>query len=122
MATSWTTFLWAVASIFLMLALAYRNPAVAVLAILPSLLAVGLVVGLMGWLGIKLDIATQYVASVADSGSRSTTPSIAYCNSGGIESTMIPFMKVSSKATRSVGRESCFRAWPWRLWVSRCSG
>lgn len=65
MATSWTTFLWAVASIFLMLALAYRNPALAVLAILPSLLAVGLVVGLMGRLGIKLDIATALVASVA---------------------------------------------------------
>jgi predicted RND superfamily exporter protein len=65
MATSWSTFLWATASILLMLALAYRSPALAVLAILPSLLAVGLVLGLMGWLGVKLDLATALVASVA---------------------------------------------------------
>jgi uncharacterized protein len=32
---------------------------------LPTLLAVGLVLGLMGWLGIKLDMATALVASVA---------------------------------------------------------
>ena len=65
MATSWSTFLWAVASIALMLVLAYRNGALAMLAILPSLLAVGMVLGLMGWLNIKLDIATALVASVA---------------------------------------------------------
>jgi predicted RND superfamily exporter protein len=65
MATSWSTFLWAIGSILLMLALAYRGAGLAVLAILPSLLAVALVLGLMGWLGIKLDIATALVASVA---------------------------------------------------------
>ena len=35
------------------------------LAILPTLLSVALVLGLMGWLGIKLDMATALVASVA---------------------------------------------------------
>ena len=48
-----------------MLTLALRRPTLAVLAIVPTLLAVGLVLGLMGWLGVKLDLATALVASVA---------------------------------------------------------
>ena len=65
MATSWTTFLWAFGSILLMLVLAYRSVSLAALAIVPSVLAVGLVLGLMGWVGVRLDIATALVASVA---------------------------------------------------------
>jgi predicted RND superfamily exporter protein len=48
-----------------MLTLAFRGPRLAVLAMLPTLLAVGLVLGLMGWTGIRLDMATALVASVA---------------------------------------------------------
>jgi uncharacterized protein len=48
-----------------MLTLALRSPLMASLAMLPTLLAVGVVLGLMGWLGIKLDMATALVASVA---------------------------------------------------------
>lgn len=65
MKTSWSTFVWAVVAILGMLALAYRRPSLAVLALLPSLLAVGFVLGLMGWLDVPLDIATALVASVA---------------------------------------------------------
>ncbi len=63
--TQWTTFFWSVAGILLMLTLALRGPLLAALAMVPTLLAVGLVLGLMGWLGIKLDMATALVASVA---------------------------------------------------------
>lgn len=63
--TQWTTFLWSVAGILIMLTLALRAPTLAVLAMLPTLLAVGLVLGLMGWLDMKLDMATALVASVA---------------------------------------------------------
>lgn len=63
--TQWTTFTWAALGILLTLTLAFRGPKLAVLAILPTMLAVGLVLGLMGWLGLKLDIATALVASVA---------------------------------------------------------
>ncbi|MBX6312764.1 MAG: MMPL family transporter [Isosphaeraceae bacterium] len=63
--TQWSTFTWAVISILAMLTIAFRSPLLAVLAMLPTLLAVGLVLGLMGWLGIKLDLATALVASVA---------------------------------------------------------
>jgi uncharacterized protein len=63
--TQWTTFFWSVAGILTMLTIALRRPLLATLAILPTLLAVALVLGLMGWLGIKLDLATALVASVA---------------------------------------------------------
>ena len=64
-ATQWGTFFWSVAGILMMLTIAFRGPLLAALAILPTLLAVALVLGLMGWLGIKLDMATALVASVA---------------------------------------------------------
>ncbi len=63
--TQWNTIGWAVGGIFLMLTLAFRGPKLALLAILPTVLAVGLVLGLMGWTGVKLDLATALVASVA---------------------------------------------------------
>lgn len=64
-ATQWGTFFWSALGILVMLALAFRSPVLAVLALVPTLLAVALVLGLMGWLGIKLDMATALVASVA---------------------------------------------------------
>ena len=63
--TQWTTFFYSVAGITLMLTVALRGPILAALAIVPTLMAVTLVLGLMGWLGIKLDMATALVASVA---------------------------------------------------------
>ncbi len=63
--SSSTTFLWAFAGIFGMLAWAFRGPRLALLAVLPSLLAVGFVLGWTGLLGVKLDLATALVASVA---------------------------------------------------------
>ena len=48
-----------------MLTLAFRSLILAFLAIMPTLLAVAArVLGLMGWLKIKLDMATALVASV----------------------------------------------------------
>ncbi len=64
-ATQWGTFLWSAIGILIMLTLAFRSVSLAVLAILPTLLSVVLVLGLMGWLKIKLDMATALVASVA---------------------------------------------------------
>jgi predicted RND superfamily exporter protein len=63
--TSWSTFLWSAAGIMTMLTLAFRGLALATLALLPALLSVGMVVGLTSWMGLKLDIATALVASVA---------------------------------------------------------
>jgi len=63
--TQWTTFAWSAVGILTMLTVALRSPSMAALAILPTLLAVALVLGLMGWVGVKLDVATALVASVA---------------------------------------------------------
>ena len=63
--TQWQTFFYSVAGILLMLTIALRGPVLAALAIIPTLMAVALVLGLMGWSGIKLDMATALVASVA---------------------------------------------------------
>ncbi|RUL85750.1 RND transporter [Tautonia sociabilis] len=63
--TQWNTFAIATAGILVMLTLAFRGPGLALLALLPTMLAVSLVLGLMGWLGLKMDIATALVASVA---------------------------------------------------------
>ena len=49
----------------LMLWMALRNLPLAVLAFAPTLLAVGLVLGIMGWLGLKIDMSTALVAGVA---------------------------------------------------------
>ncbi len=63
--TQWTTFLISSVSILVMLSLAFRRISMALLAMLPTLLSVGLVLGLMGWRGFKLDMGTALVASVA---------------------------------------------------------
>ena len=63
--TQWRTFFYSVAGILLMLTIALRGPVLAALAMIPTLMAVALVLGLMGWSGIKLDMATALVASVA---------------------------------------------------------
>lgn len=63
--TQWDTFFWSVLGILLMLTIALRAPILAALAMMPTLLAVAFVLGLMGWLEIKLDMATALVASVA---------------------------------------------------------
>lgn len=63
--TQWTTFLWSAVGIFAMLTIAFRGPILAILAILPTMLSIVVVLGLMGWTGVKLDMATALVASVA---------------------------------------------------------
>ena len=64
-ATQWSTMIASLGGILLMLTIALRGPRLAILALVPSLLAILFVLGLMGWTGIKLDIATALVASVA---------------------------------------------------------
>jgi hypothetical protein len=55
----------ACAIILVMLGVALRSVRLAVLALLPTVLAIGLVLGTMGLLGIRIDLSTALVASVA---------------------------------------------------------
>ncbi len=63
--TQWATFLISSFTILVMLTMAFRRLSLALLAMLPTMLSVGLVLGLMGWRGYKLDMGTALVASVA---------------------------------------------------------
>ena len=51
-------------AIMLMFAVLFRSVSLAVIGILPNLLAAGLVLGLMGWLSIPLDIMTITIAAI----------------------------------------------------------
>jgi predicted RND superfamily exporter protein len=51
-------------SIMAMFMVLFRSPAISCLAIMPNLLAAGMVLGLMGWLGIPLDLMTITIAAI----------------------------------------------------------
>jgi len=63
--TSFRSGAWSTLISLLMLCVALRSFPLAALALAPTLLAVGLVLGLMGWIGLKIDMSTVFVASVA---------------------------------------------------------
>jgi len=52
------------AAIMVMLLVLFRSPLVAVVGVIPTLVAAGSVLGLMGWLGIPLDIMTITIAAI----------------------------------------------------------
>ncbi|MCG8472408.1 MAG: MMPL family transporter [Desulfobacterales bacterium] len=54
--------LGALALMFLIL---FRSPATALIALFPNILSVGIVLGLMGWLGIPLDMMTITIAAIS---------------------------------------------------------
>lgn len=51
-------------AILLMFIILFRNASLAVLAIIPNMLAAALVLGIMGWAGIPLDIMTITIAAI----------------------------------------------------------
>jgi len=51
-------------AILLMFMVLFRNIGLAVLAILPNILSAGIILGLMGWLGIPLDMMTITIAAI----------------------------------------------------------
>jgi predicted RND superfamily exporter protein len=51
-------------AIMLMFVILFRNVRLAAIAVLPNLIAAGMVLGLMGWLGIPLDIMTITIAAI----------------------------------------------------------
>ena len=63
--TSFRATIWSGVMSLAMLWFALRNLPLATLAFAPTLLAVGLVLGIMGWMGLKIDMSTALVAGVA---------------------------------------------------------
>jgi predicted RND superfamily exporter protein len=65
LADQWVTFGISVAVIYLMMAYAFRSPILGVVALLPNIAPILMVVGTMGWVGLKVNTATAMLASVS---------------------------------------------------------
>jgi predicted RND superfamily exporter protein len=61
----WITFSVAVVSIFIMLSLSFRSLGLGLIAMVPNVSPILIVIGTMGWLGLKLNMATAMLASVS---------------------------------------------------------
>jgi predicted RND superfamily exporter protein len=65
LADQWITFGLAVAAIVLTLMLAFRDWRLGLIALIPNAAPILIVVGVMGWAGLKLNVATAMLASVS---------------------------------------------------------
>jgi predicted RND superfamily exporter protein len=61
----WTTFALATCGIFFMVLLAFRSVWLALIALVPNALPIFVVTGLMGWLGLKINMGAAMIASVS---------------------------------------------------------
>ena len=61
----WLTFGVAVVGIGLMMTVALRSPLLALAALLPNVLAIALVTGLIGWLGMRINLGAAMIAAVS---------------------------------------------------------
>lgn len=61
----WITFAVAVIAIVVMLTISFRSVGLALLALIPNASPILIVIGTMGWLGLKMNMATAMLASVS---------------------------------------------------------
>ena len=61
----WLTFLLAAAGIFLLLAVGFRSPLLAMVALVPNALPIFVVLGLLGWAGERINMGTAMIAAVS---------------------------------------------------------
>jgi len=61
----WTTFAIASVGIFLMMSVAFRNLFYALAAVIPNALPIVVVLGLMGWLGLRMNMGAAMIAAVS---------------------------------------------------------
>jgi predicted RND superfamily exporter protein len=65
LADQWLTFGIAAAGIFLLLSVAFRSPLLGAVALVPNGLPIFLVLGLLGWAGVKINMGTAMIAAVS---------------------------------------------------------
>lgn len=65
LADQWFTFLLAALGIFALLALGFRSGSLAAVALVPNALPIFVVLGLMGWAGIRINMGTAMIAAVS---------------------------------------------------------
>jgi predicted RND superfamily exporter protein len=61
----WITFGVAILAIGLMMCVALRGPVLALVALAPNVLPIAVVTGLMGWLGLKINMGAAMIAAVS---------------------------------------------------------
>lgn len=61
----WLTFLIAATGIFLLLAVGFRSPLLATVALVPNALPIFVVLGLLGWAGERINMGTAMIAAVS---------------------------------------------------------
>lgn len=61
----WIMFLLSCLGIAVMMLLAFRSPTLAILCLVPNVLPVLLVTGLMGWLGVRINMGAAMIAAVS---------------------------------------------------------
>lgn len=65
LADQWLTLAIAAAGIFALLAFAFRSPLLAAVALVPNGLPIFVVLGLLGWAGLKVNMGTAMIAAVS---------------------------------------------------------
>ncbi len=65
LADQWTTFALSIVLIFATMAWALRSPLLAFIAMIPNVAPIVLVIGAMGWWGLKVNMASAMIASVS---------------------------------------------------------
>jgi predicted RND superfamily exporter protein len=61
----WYTFFLATAGIFMLLAISFRSPLLAAVALVPNALPIFVVLGLLGWTGDRINMGTAMIAAVS---------------------------------------------------------
>lgn len=65
LADQWTSLALSATGILLMMTLAFRSLRMGVVAFLPNLVPIAVTVGLMGWVGLKISVATAMIQSIS---------------------------------------------------------
>ena len=65
LADQWLTFAIAAAGIFLLLSLAFQSPLLGAIALIPNGLPIFVVLGLLGWAGVRINMGTAMIAAVS---------------------------------------------------------
>lgn len=61
----WTCFVAATCGVAIMMTIAFRSPLLACLALIPNILPIVVVLGTMGWLGIRVNMGVAMIAAVS---------------------------------------------------------
>lgn len=61
----WISFMTAISAIFFMALLAFRDPLLALIALVPNVLSILFLTGIMGWLDLKINMGAAMIAAVS---------------------------------------------------------